>query len=706
MEQNNYPQTDNHTQDPSISTMLAPSALPYQLPEFAAFKTELYLPAFREAMRRHQEEIQVITQQPTPTWENTVEAMEAAGKELERVAAVFFNLQGTDSSPELEAIAEEIVPELSAHDDAIYQNQELFERIQAVDVPEDEESQRLHKHLVRAFSRRGAALNEQGRKELSQINQKLSSLSETFGRNLLADTKQLAVHFDDPEELAGLGESGIQAAQAAAKDRDLDGYVLPIELPSVQSAQASLEHAASRRRLYEQAGRRGVNTNAEVLIDMVRLRARRAELLGYQHHADYVIEQETAPDATAVRRLLEDLAPAAAANATAEYKLAAEAAAIAAKGNADQDSDVEAADWPYWEEQVRRRDFDLDSAKLASYFPLDQVLRDGVFYAAKRLYGIEVVARDDLQGYAEGVQVWEVKDEDGSGIGLLLTDYFARPSKRGGAWMSSFVDQSELLGTKPVVINVMGINRPADGSQPLLSLDQVTTIFHEFGHGLHGLLSKVRYPSFSGTSVPRDYVEFPSQINENWAFEPSIVRNYARHVDTGEVIPTELLEAIERSRTFGQGFATSEYLGAAIIDLAWHMLSSDEAQKISADADSIAEFEARALANYGLDVAHLAPRYRSTYFNHIFAGGYSAGYYSYLWAEVLDADGFEWFKEVGATGEAPAEKDMRAAGQKFRDLVLSRGAASDYTEAFKTLRGRDKDVNALLLRRGLGGTAV
>lgn len=702
MEQNNYPHTDQkNTQEASIEAMLAPSALPYQLPDFAAFKTELFLPAFREAMRRHDQEIHAITQEAQPTWENTVEAMEEAGQELNRVAAVFFNLQGTDSSPELDAIAEEIVPELSAHDDAIYQNQDLFERIQAVEVPEDEESQRLHEHLLRAFRRRGAALNAQGRAELSSINQQLSSLSETFGRNLLADTKELAVRFDDPEELAGLGESGIKAAQAAASDRGVEGYVLPIELPSVQSAQSSLEHAASRRRLYEQAGRRGADSNGEVLLNMVQLRARRAELLGYAHHADYVIEEETAPDATAVRRLLEDLAPAAAANAAAEYKLAAEAAGIV-----DKENEVEAADWPYWEEQVRRRDYDLDSAKLASYFPLDQVLRDGVFYAANRLYGIEVIPRDDLKGYADGVQVWEVKDEDGSGIGLLLTDYFARPSKRGGAWMSSFVDQSELLNTKPVVINVMGINRPSDGSQPLLSLDQVTTVFHEFGHGLHGLLSKVRYPSFSGTSVPRDYVEFPSQINENWAFEPSIVRNYARHVDTGEVIPDELLDAIERSRTFGQGFATSEYLGAAIIDLAWHMLSSDEAQKISADPTSIAEFEARALANYGLEVEHLAPRYRSTYFNHIFAGGYSAGYYSYLWAEVLDADGFEWFKEVGATGEAPTKEDMRAAGQKFRDLVLSRGAASDYTQAFKALRGRDKDVNALLVRRGLGGTAV
>lgn len=415
----------------------------------------------------------------------------------------------------------------------------------------------------------------------------------------------------------------------------------------------------------------------------MRLRAERARLLGYGTHADYVIAEETAGTADAARRLLFDLAPAAAANADAERKLAGELA----------DTDLGAADWPYWQAKVRERDFALDEDELSAYFPLRQVLVDGVFHSANQLYGITVVPREDLHGYAEGVDVWEVLDHDGAGLGLLLTDYRARPSKRGGAWMSSFVRQSGLLDRRPVVVNVMGITHPVDGSEPLLTIDQVTTLFHEFGHALHGLLSDVRYPTLAGTNVPRDWVEFPSQINENWAFEPDIVRNYARHVDTGEVIPRELLDAVVAARQFGQGFATSEYLAAAIIDLAWHSLTEEEAGKVT----SISDFEEKALEEAGLVVDELAPRYRSTYFNHIFGGGYSAGYYSYLWAEALDADGFDWFR---------GEEDRRAAGERFREHILSRGASLDYTDAFRRLRGRDKDVTPLLHRRGLAGVEL
>ena len=350
-------------------------------------------------------------------------------------------------------------------------------------------------------------------------------------------------------------------------------------------------------------------------------------------------------------------------------------------------------DRPYWESKVRARDFSLDEEELRKYFPLDQVLEKGVFAAAERLYGITVIPRDDLEGYAEGVRVWEVRD-GANGIGLLLTDYFGRPTKRGGAWMSEFVGQSGLLERKPVIVNVMGITKPADGSQPLLSMDEVRTVFHEFGHALHGLLSDVRYPTFAGTNVPRDWVEFPSQINENWALDPQLVKEYARHVETGEPIPDELLAAVSAASEFGQGFATSEYLGASIIDLAWHSLSAAEAAKLEATPEAVAEFEAEALRAAGLDNPLIAPRYRSTYFNHIFAGGYSAGYYSYLWAEALDADGFEWFKE---------QSDMRAAGQKFREVILSKGASRDFTEAYREFRGRDKDVTPLLKRRGLAG---
>lgn len=675
----------------TVEHLLKPSTLPYQLPDFAAIKVADFLPAFELALAEHDAEITAIaTNEDAPTWENTIEALERAGLSLNRVAAVFFNLQGTDSSPEMDEIAATIAPKLSAHSDAIFHNAALFARIEAVEAPADEESQRLLSHTKRAFRRRGAALNADGKARLSTINQRLSALSEQFGRNLLQDTRDLAVNFEE-SELAGFSEGRISAAADYAAAVGTKGYVVPLELPTVQSEQAVLTESASRAKLYEASQKRGASLNKDVLLETVRLRAERAALLGYDTHADYVIEEETADDVAAVRALLYDLAPAASANAKAEYKLSAEEAE-------EHGQKVGAADWSFWEAKVRARDYALDETELRNYFPLNQVLRDGVFFAANRLYGITVEPRPDLRGYAEGVDVWEVLDSDGSGIGLILTDYYGRPSKRGGAWMSSFVDQSELLGTKPVVVNVMGITKPTTG-EALLSLDEVTTIFHEFGHGLHGLLSKVRYPSFSGTSVPRDYVEFPSQINENWAFDPAVVRNYARHVDTGDIIPDSLLEAVEASRQFGQGFATSEYLAASIIDLAWHSLSVAEAAAVN----DIDQFEADALAAAGLDVDNIAPRYRSTYFNHIFAGGYSAGYYSYLWAEALDADGFDWFREEGAAGSVASLDAARTAGQKFRDLVLSRGAASDYSNAFEQLRGRSKDLGPLLRRRGLAG---
>ena len=528
-------------------------------------------------------------------------------------------------------------------------------------------------------------------------------LAEQFTHNLREETTRLAVAFER-DELQGLDEGRIASAAEDAQALGKTGYVIPLGLPTVQEEQAALELPASRARLYEASLQRGRGANGQVLVEIAQLRAQRAELLGYATHADYVIAEETAATTDAVRTMLFDLSPAAATNARNELKLLVEAAETAGDAEADGAGagasavTVTDADRPFWESKVRERDYALDEAELSHYFPLRQVLVDGVFYAAHLLYGITIIPRPDLTGYAADVDVWEVLDEDGAGIGLFLTDYYARPSKRGGAWMSTFVDQSELLGTKPVVVNVLNITKPADGSQPLLSLDTVTTLFHEFGHALHGLLSKVRYPSFSGTNVPRDYVEFPSQINENWAVDPTILRHYARHVDTQEPIPDTLVNAIHASRQFGQGFATSEYLAAAVIDLAWHSLSAAEAQNLT--ADDIDAFEQQALAAAGLEVT---PRYRSTYFAHVFGGGYAAGYYSYLWAEVLDADGFAWFTEQGAAGPDAEAPRMRAAGQRFRDVILSRGAADDYAAAFTALRGRDKDITPLLTRRGLRG---
>ena len=645
--------------------LLTPSTLPYNLPDFANIRLEHVEPAFEEALKRHAAEIAEITTADTPTWENTVEAFELAGADLDRVMAWFFNLQGTDSTDEFDAVADRIVPKLSAHVDSMYQNDALYQRIKSVEVPEDEESQRLHSELLRRFTRRGADLDAAGKSRLQEINQRLSELSERFGRNLLADTKKLAVTFDRAE-LAGLSED-----QLAAYEEN-GAYVVPIELATTQALQSELEESSARHKLFDASRARGRDTNRDIVLESVALRQERAKLLGFDTHADYVIAEETAGTAAAARQLIADLAPAAAANAEAERKLAGELAG----------AEIDGADWPYWQAKRREEELGIDEAQLRKYFPLEQVLTDGVFYAANLLYGITVEKREDLAGYRADVDVWEVKEEDGTGIGLLLTDYNARPSKRGGAWMSSFVDQSHLAGTKPVVVNVMSI------TSNLLTIDEVTTLFHEFGHALHGLLSDVRYPSHSGTNVPRDWVEFPSQINENYAFAPEIARNYARHVDTGEPIPAPLLEAMDASRQFGQGFSTAEYLAASAIDLAWHSLEGEVPENIDA-------FEARVLRELGLDVEGLEPRYRSTWFNHIFAGGYSAGYYSYLWAEALDADGYEL---------VAAEGINRATGAKFRDAILSKGSSRDYAEAYRAFRGRDKDTRPLLQRRGLAGT--
>ena len=672
--------------------LLSRSPLPYQLPPFADITVEHYRPAFDEALARHRAEIAAITDNPAdPTWENTVEALERSGQDLDRVMAVFGNLSGTDVTEEMEDIAAELYPRLAAHYDAMYQNEVLYARIkEATPLADDPEGHRLHDHLLRTFKRKGADLDAAGKARLSEINQRLSALSEEFGRNLMASTRERAVSFTE-EELEGLPAERIASAKADAEALGRDGFVIPLELPTVQSELSRLAREDARGRLYGASASRGSENNIPGLIEAVQLRAERAELLGYATHADYVIAEETAATADAAHSMLHDLAPAAAANAAGEQKLLAEEAELNGQG-------FTAADWPYWESKVRARDFSLDEEELRTYFPLDQVLEKGVFAAAERLYGITVTPRDDLEGYAEGVRVWEVIDGNVNhgekGIGLLLTDYFGRPTKRGGAWMSEFVGQSGLLERKPVIVNVMGITKPADGSQPLLSMDEVRTVFHEFGHALHGLLSDVRYPTFAGTNVPRDWVEFPSQINENWALDPQLVKEYARHVETGEPIPDELLAAVTAASEFGQGFATSEYLGASIIDLAWHSLSAAEAAKLEATPEAVAEFEAETLCAAGLDNPLIAPRYRSTYFNHIFAGGYSAGYYSYLWAEALDADGFEWFKE---------QSDMRAAGQKFREVILSKGASRDFTEAYREFRGRDKDVTPLLKRRGLAG---
>ena len=672
--------------------LLKSSELFLELPPFADITDADVVPAFEAAMASHLREIdQIATSSEAATFANTIEALERSGQDLDRVAAYFFNIAGTDATEPRMEIEAKIAPKLAAHFDQIRLRSDLWERIKSITsvsgAADEEEAARLLDKTREDFRRAGADLAVGDKAELSRINARLSELSTAFGENLLKDTAARAVAISDRSELAGLSDDAIASFAAYAKKAGSDAnWLIPLDLPSTPALLADLDNADTRAKLYEASlGRasNGANDNTDIVLEAARLRARRAKLLGFDTHADYVIAKETAKTASAARKLIADLAPAAVANAEGEYKRVSDLAG---------DEPVTGADWPYWERRRKAEEFAVDTEELKNYFELNRVIEDGVFFAAHKLYGIEVKKREDLEGYAPGTTVWEVSQGGGETIGLIVTDYFSRPTKRGGAWMSSFRDQSKLLDRKPVVVNVMNIAETEPGTPVLLTLDEVTTAFHEFGHALHGLLSDVTYPTFSGTNVPRDFVEFPSQINENWALEPSILANYAFHVGTGAPIDADLVEAVKLARTAGEGFATVEYLAACAIDLAWHSLTEEEAAAIT-DVDA---FEADALAELGLDVANIAPRYRSRYFNHIFAGGYSAGYYSYLWAEVLDADGFDWFIENGGASAA--------GGAHFREEVLSRGGAIDFTEAYRAFRGRDKDIEPLLVRRGLAGT--
>ncbi|MEL4153283.1 M3 family metallopeptidase [Corynebacterium bovis] len=695
-----------------------PSALDHELPDFAAVRTGELIPALRTALDDHDAEIAAIVANPEePTWENTMEALEASGRMLSRVLAVIGNYSGTMADAEMTAVEEEATPLLAAHHSTVLLNRDLYARVRAMPPqPEGSEEEALLRHHLRRFERGGAALDEAGRAELTRIDARLADLSTSFGLTLLEATEEAAVHVTDPARLAGLSAARREQLAADAREAGKEGWLIRLGLPSVQPILEEVDDAALRADIARASRDRTAGRNDATVLEIARLRARRAELLGYASHAAFVAEEETAGSLAAVDGLLDRLTPAAVANAQGEYKRVLDLAAVSGGADAAADTDgdggadtpvVGEADWPYWAARLRAEDLAVDEDALRAYFPLDRVLRDGAFHAAHRLYGIRVEPRPDLVGYHPDVDVWEVTEEDGTPVGLLLTDMFARPGKRGGAWMSGFVEQNRLLGQTPVVVNVLNIARPADGAQALLSLDEVFTVFHEFGHALHGLLSDVRYPSLSGTNVPRDFVEFPSQINENWACEPEVLGNYARHVDTGEPLPPEMVAAVREASRWGQGFATTEYLAACRVDLAWHRLTVAEAEAVT----DVAEFERRALEDAGLAVPGIAPRYRSAYFNHIFAGGYSADYWSYMWAEVLDADGFRAFVDTDAAvdpdaGEAtPVDpSDVRFAGERFRRMILSRGATIDYEDAFWMFRGRQTSVEPLLARRGLAGT--
>jgi len=679
--------------DAVTNPLLSPPALPYDLPPYGSISTEHYLPAFHEAFAAHRAEVDAITAQTeAPSFENTLVALERSGALLDRVARTFYTVTSADGTAEIQAIEEELAPLMAAHSDAIQLDSALFARVAAVHAQLDEldldaESRYLVERHHREMSLAGAGLDDADKARLTDLNQRLSVLTTTFEKNLLADTNDLAVVFDDAAELDGLSEGELSAAAQAATARGLDGrYVVTLTLYTGHPYLASLTNRESRRRLLEASRSRGIRGNAhdnrDVLREIVRLRAERAALLGYPSHAAAVLADQTAGSPETVHALLRRLAVPAAANARSEQ--------AALQGLADADGiRIEAHDWAFYTEKVRAAEYDLDRAALRPWFEAERVLRDGVFFAAQQLYGVRITERHDMQGYHPDVRVFEVHNADGSELGLFLLDLYTRDSKRGGAWMNSIVTQSRLRGTAPVVVNNLNVNKPAPGTPTLLTLDEVTTLFHEFGHALHGLFATVTYPHFAGTAVHRDFVEFPSQVNEMWILWPEILTNYARHNVSGEPLPADVVERLHTSEAFNQGFATSEYLAASWIDQAWHGLSVDDA---SADLD-VADFEARALADIGLDNPAVPTRYASTYFAHVFSGGYSAGYYSYIWSEVLDADTVEWFRENGGL--------TRANGDRFRQRLLGVGGSGDPLAAYRDFRGRDAEIQPLLERRGL-----
>ena len=673
----------------SANPFFAASTLPYQLPPFASITPADYRPAFARGMAEQLAEIAAITGDPeAPSFENTLVALERSGRLLDRVVKVFYNLTPSDTGPELEEIEAEISPRLAAHQDAIHLDGALFGRIKALyaardslDLPEPAaESLRLVEKYHQEFVRAGAELSPADQSRLRELNAELATLSTTFQRNLLADTKARALVLGEASALAGLSEDAVAAA--AENGRALGhagGYVLSLKLFSNQTELASLTDREVRQRLLEASIGRGFSVNAEVIRQIVTLRAERAALLGYESHAAYAVADQTARTVADVEEMLGRLVPPAVANARREAE-----ALRGASGGAQ----IAAWDWQYYSEQVRKAEYDLDTAALRPYLELERVLHDGVFFAAEKVYGLTFTPRPDLRAYHPDARVFEVFNEDGSGLGLFIADFYARSSKRGGAWMNELVEQSALLGTKPVVVNNLNIAKPPAGEPTLLTFDEVNTMFHEFGHALHGLFSNVAYPYFSGTRVPRDFVEYPSQVNEMWVTWPQVLANYAKHYRTGEPIPAELVAKMEAAKLFGEGFRTVEYLGATLLDWAWHKLTAGEDPGADIEA-----FEAAALEKAGVAMAEIPPRYRSGYFAHVFSSEYSARYYSYIWSEVLDADSVDWFAANGGM--------TRANGDHFRAELLSRGGSLDPIKAFENFSGHAPEIEPLLIRRGL-----
>ena len=691
----NTPSTEDAKNTETSNPFFAQSPLHLHYPEFDKIKTTHFVPAFEHGMAEQLNEVGIIINQvDAPTLDNTLIPLERSGQTLKRVNTLFYAMTSANTNDGLKNIDSEMAPRLSAHNDQILLDGRLFTRVQSVydqrdNLELDPESYRLIEKEYKRFVRAGAQLSDADKETLKAINAEIATVQTQFRQNVLNEANAAAIIVDSREDLAGMSDTNINAAAQAAAAIDMKGkFLVALLNTSQQPPLASLEDRALRERMMKASLDRGSHggefDNREILTRVARLRAERAQLLGYENHAAYHLENQTAQTTGAVNDLLQKLAPPAVANAKREATDIQNVIDIESGG-----FELASWDWDFYAEKVRQQRYDFDAAQLRPYFEFENVLQNGVFYAANQVFGLIIKERHDLPVYQEDVRVFEVCEADGSTLALFILDPFARPSKRGGAWMLSYVGQSNLLNTKPVVANHLNITKPTSDDQPvLMTFDEVETIFHEFGHALHGMFSNVNYPSFSGTLVPRDFVEYPSQVNEMWSVWPEILRNYAVHYETGEAMPTELLSKILATRKFNQGYATTEYLASALLDQSWHQLQPDEVP----GADSLLEFEATVLNEAGVYLDMVPPRYRSTYFSHIM-GGYSAGYYAYIWSEVLDADSVEWFKNNGGMN--------RENGDHFRRTLLSRGGSVDAMELFRNFRGAEPDITPLLERKGL-----
>jgi peptidyl-dipeptidase Dcp len=670
----------------------APSTLPFHAPPFDKIKDADYQPAIEAGIAQKIEETQVIANNPAePTFENTFVAMEKSGRLIDRVMEVFNGVSGANMNPVLQKVQDAEAPKLAAMQDAIYLNAKLFQRVSAIYEKRhalhlSAESLRLVEYDYQQFELAGARLNDADKAALKKMNEEEANLSTSFISKLLAATKDAAYATKDRAALAGLSDAELAAAAQAAKDRKLDGWVLSLQNTTQQPELQLLTNRATRQTFFDdsvnRAERGGANDTRDIILRLAQLRAQKAKLLGYPNYAAWKLEDQMAKTPEAALKFMNAMVPAATAKAQGEGK-EIQAIIDAQHGGFK----LEPWDWNFYSEQVRKAKYDLDESQTRPYFELNNVLHNGVFYAAHELYGISFKRRTDIPVYNPDVQVYEVSDANGKPLALWYCDYFKRDNKNGGAWMDEFVGQSKLLGTLPVVYNVANFTKPAAGEPALISFSDVTTMFHEFGHALHGIFANSEYPSLSGTAVPRDFVEFPSQFNEHWASYPTVFAHYAKHYKTGAPMPAELAAKIRKAATFNQGYMLTELLAAAELDMQWHTIGAGTA------IDNADSFETAALTKTHLLLSTVPPRYRSSYFLHIWGNGYAAGYYAYLWCEMLDDDAYQWFEDHGGL--------TRANGDRFRQMVLSRGNTEDLARMYATWRGAEPAIEPMLKVRGL-----